>query len=69
MRRLVRGSIIFLVDAKTETLRLFGLGVTCSSPNPSFVGSNPAEVDFFFHDVSAEYRSSRMGSKLWVPIP
>ena len=24
---------------------------------------------FFFHDVSAEYRSSRMGSKLWVPIP
>ena len=30
---------------------LGGLGVTCSLRNPRFAGSNPAEVDGFFHDV------------------
>ena len=28
-----------------------GLGKTCSSRDPTFVGSNPAEVDNFFQDV------------------
>ena len=30
---------------------LGGLGVTCSSRGPRFTGTNPVEVDGFFHDV------------------
>ena len=33
------------------TVGLGGLGVMCSSRDPSFAGSNPAEVDGFFQDV------------------
>ena len=31
--------------------QIVGLGVTCSSRDPRFVGSNPTEVDNFFQDV------------------
>ena len=30
---------------------LGGIGVTCSPRDPTFVGSNPADVDGFFQDV------------------
>ena len=30
---------------------LGGLGVLCSPRDPSFAGSNPADVDVFFQDI------------------
>ena len=36
---------------KALKVGLGGLGVTCSSRDPRFAGSDPAEVDGYFHDV------------------
>ena len=44
---------------------LDGLGVKCSSRNPSFTGSNPAEVDGFFQDVKILSTSPPGGTLSW----
>ena len=42
-----------------------GLGVTCSSQDPRFVGSNPAEVDGFFQNVKILSTSPPGGILSW----
>ena len=47
---------------------LGGLAVTCSSRDPRFAGSNPAEIDGFFQDVKILSTSPPGGPfKLSVP--
>ena len=41
------------------------LGVTCSSRDPRFTGSNPAEVDGFFQDVKILSTSPPGGNLSW----
>ena len=43
---------------------LGGLGVTCSTRDPRFAGSNPAEVDKFFQDVKILGGTSSPGSRV-----
>ena len=42
---------------KIHSVGLVGLGVTCSSRDPRFAGSNPVEVDGFFQDVKILMKS------------
>ena len=42
-----------------------GLGVTCSSRDPRFAGSKPAEVDGFFQDVKILSKSPSGGTLSW----
>ena len=44
---------------------LDGIWVTCSPRDPSFVGSNPAEVDGFFQDVKILSTSPPGGTFCW----
>ena len=44
---------------------LGSLGVTCSSRDPRFAGSNPAEVDGFFQDVKILSTSPPGGPLSW----
>ena len=47
---------------------LVGLGVTCSSRNPMFAGSNTTEVDGFYSGRKiSEHKSSGRDFKLGVP--
>ena len=60
---------LFTLPCQNTDIRLSnlgGLGVTCSSRDPRFVGSNPAEVDRFFQDVKILSTSPR-DFKLGVP--
>ena len=45
-----------------------GLGIMCSSRDPRFAGSNPAEVDGFFQDVKI-LRTSPPGGTLGWAVP
>ena len=44
---------------------LGGLGVTCSSREPRFAGSNPTEVDGFLHNVKILSTSPPEGTLSW----
>ena len=46
---------------------LGGLGVTCSSRDPRFAGSNPAEVDGFVQNVKILCTSPSGGTSSWGP--
>ena len=46
-------------------IKVVGLGVTCSSRDPRFAGSNPAEVDGFFQDVKILSTSPPGGTLSW----
>ena len=43
--------IICAIIFSIFSVGLGDLGITCSPPDPRFAGSNPTEVDGFFHDV------------------
>ena len=44
---------------------LVGLGVTCSTRDPRFAGSKPAQVDRFFQDVKILSISPPGGTLSW----
>ena len=56
-----------------QTIRFFpvglvdlgSLGVTCSPQDPSFAGSNPAEVGGFFQDIKILSTSPPGGTLSW----
>ena len=51
-----------------DDVGLGGLGVTCSSRDPRFAGSNPAEVDGFFSGrKNPKHKSSGRDFKPRVP--
>ena len=61
--------MITMISVQILLVALGDLGLTCSPRNLKFVGSDPAEVIYFFsglkrHDVV----SSERKFKLWVPF-
>ena len=56
--------IIYNVKLNQASL-LGGLGATCSSKDPRFADSNPAEVDGFFQDVKISSTSPPGGILSW----
>ena len=49
------------------TIGLGGLVITCSPRDPRFTGSNPAEVDGFFQDVTILSTGPPGGNLSWGP--
>ena len=65
----IHNSMHFIISKAKSTLLInrytVGLGVTCSSGDPRFAGSNPAEVDgFFLGRKNSEHKSSGRDFKL-----